>query len=45
MNWKEFKETVEKLGVKDEDKLRYIDLSFGYDIDATKDDQGEWMIT
>ncbi len=45
MNWKQFKEAVEKQGVKDEDKLRYIDTSFGYPIDASKDEKGEWMIT
>jgi hypothetical protein len=30
MNWKQFKEEVEKAGVTDEDEISYIDVS-GYD--------------
>lgn len=46
MTWKEFKDKVELLGVKDESEIKYIDISGtnGLDFGAIQTRYGEWMI-
>jgi len=39
MNWKEFKERVESQGVKDEDEIWYIDISFDDDFECHNSDE------
>lgn len=43
MKWAEFKKYVESKGVKDEDKLAYIDLWHFFNISVEKTDDG-WAI-
>ena len=42
MTWKEFKEQVERLGLKDEDELWYIDIQGNEELDVKKDERHGW---
>jgi hypothetical protein len=46
MTWKEIKDEIEKQGVKDEDKVNYIDISYHIeDVTITKDSVNDgWEI-
>ena len=40
MKWIEFKKRVEALGIKDDDEIWYIDMSFDYELSIQKDEIG-----
>ena len=44
--WKQFKEQVEKLGVKDDDEVLYIDAYPGDELKASREPPGDpwWAI-
>jgi hypothetical protein len=50
MTWREFKEEVERQGVKDEDEITFIDLTLARGVacmkftDATDDKPARWWI-
>ena len=45
MTWKEFKTRVELLGVKDDSKISYIDISEGYPDIEVEEEDGKYKIS
>lgn len=45
MNWKEFKDKLEELRVKDDDELWYVDVHFDFPIEVKKHVSLGWAIS